>query len=274
MRSNPHSLRKNTRAASPAVSAVIITAVTVALVLISSLYAMQMLTRQEAGAEFQTVQNSFLAFDDAVRDIAWDPVGSRSTRFTVKYGSLRLINDNTAVPISASGIDGTYSYSFNTGLVKYQMPYGYGVSGSGSSYILGDSRNVISRLSDSLGQVLVEYRTESVDVVLRYRVRVAEEGQVFVDSTSTTINYVDIFVIRLNCVSSVVENTEFDLVSKNIGTQTLSSDVYKVNAPDPSISVGDGSNPIVLDFLQAGNNPDGARYVVFNLIISDVRVST
>ena len=54
MRSNLQSLRKNRKAASPAVSAVIITAATVVLVIVSSLYALQVLTRQEAQAEFIT----------------------------------------------------------------------------------------------------------------------------------------------------------------------------------------------------------------------------
>lgn len=275
MCSKRQNLRKNTKAASPAVSAIVITAATVVLVLISSIYALQVLTRQEAGAEFETTQNSILVFDDSVRDIAWDRGGSRSVRFAVKYGNMLLINESKRFEINASGFneasDSYKLYEFSTAVVKYQMPYGYGTSGTGTSYILGDISNVVSRLPDSLGQALVEYKTDFASVTLNYRVRVTEEGSVVVNS-STTYHYVDIFVIRLTCNSSEIEAGDFDLVCKNVGLETISSNVYKVsvNATHPTISVSYGgrSDQVVLDFLEPGNN------VIFNLIIADVRVST
>jgi hypothetical protein len=265
MRSNLQSLRKNKKAASPAVSAVIITAATVVLVIVSSLYALQVLTRQEAQAEFETAQNSILAFDDALRDIAWDRDGSRSVRFTTKYGSMLLIDGSKSFSISASNGSDTFSpSSFSTSVIKYQMPNSYGISGSGSSYILGDNRLVVDRLSDSFGQALLVYESEQASITLNYRVRISESGAI--DVNGKTVNYVDIFVISLTSNSSIISNSDFNLVCKNVGLNTISSDEYAISGPI-SIIVSDG---LASDSVTLNLTGDS---VVFNLIEAEVRVS-
>ena len=260
------SLIKNRRGVSPAVSTVIITAASVVLVLVAANYALQVLQSQRAVAEFDTVQNSILAFDDAVRDIAWDRSGSRSIRFTNSYGNMRLIANGRTINITASGLNGAFSDEFTTATVKYQMPTGYGMPGVGSSYILGDSASVISKLTDSLGQVFVQHESGFNTVTLNYRVRIAEEGSMDVAGVGK-VNYVDIFVIRLNCNNSAIGG-DFNLVCKNIGLKTTQSTMYTVTGP-LSISVSDGTKAL----------PDEVKLnltsglVVFNTIVADVRVS-
>ena len=261
MRSNPHSLRKNTKAASPAVSAVIITAATVVLVLVSSLYALQVLTRQEAQSELGTVQDSILVFDDAVRDIAWDRDGSRSVRFATQYGNMLLIDGEKSFEIkSAIGS----LYNFTTAVVKYQMPYGYGTSGSGSSYILGDNRTIVSSLADSLGQTLVVHESELTSITLSYRVRVSVGGPIEVNGK--TVNYVDIFVVRLTCATSEIPAGDFNLVCKNVGLTTTSHE-YPIDAAS-SISISNVKGSDTVHLALTGDS------VVFNLIVAEVRVST
>ncbi len=263
---------------------VIITAATVVLVLISSLYALQVLTRQKAVGEFEATQNSMLAFDDALRDIAWDPEGSRSVLFTTQYGSMRLIDGYKNYTISTTGLNDTFTYSFTTAAVKYQMPYGYSVSGSGSSYILGDARTIFYRLNDSPGQILLEHGSESASFALNYRVRISEQGQMLVGST--TYNYIDIFVIRLKCQSVAIDASDFSLVCKNIGMKTesvatyseYSSVVYTItNDSFARILVSDNASPAsesnYVDLVQDLNLTEGAK-VIFNLIVAEVRVST
>jgi hypothetical protein len=264
-------IRRDRKAASPAVSMVIITAATVVLVVVSSAYALQVLTRQQAEAEFETVQNSILAFDDALRDIAWDLDGSRSVRFTTQYGNLRLINGGKNFTINAYGINGTFSYQFSTAVVEYEMPHGYGIPGGDSSYILGDDRTAVSKLTESLGQAFLEHKNGSAIITLNYRVRVSEEGPITVGLSE--INYIDIFVISLKCESSAISSSDFNLVCRNIGIKTISSDVFSVTAPTGAyISVSDGtkSNSVNLDDL----NLNYGENAVFNLIVSEVRVST
>jgi hypothetical protein len=250
---------KNKRAASPAVSMVIITAATVVMVMVASGFALSALTHQQAAAEFDTVQDSILAYDDAVRDVAWDLGGSRSVRFTTNYGNMRLIASEKSFSIT-----GPVEYDFTTSVVKYQLPYGYLSLGSGySEYILGNSDTVVSSLTDSFAQVMVNQEKDFASIALNYRVRVTREGP------STTVggvslNYVDIMIIRLSCTSVAIGSGDFDLTAKNIGLTTKSIGPISVGAGGTEITVSsDGVNKSVT--LTEGN-------YMFNLIIADVQV--
>ena len=80
MKKMEKSLRSNKLAASYAISAVVITASTIALVLVASTFAYQTLDQQRGKSEFNLVQKSLVNFDDAIRDVAWSLEGSRYTR--------------------------------------------------------------------------------------------------------------------------------------------------------------------------------------------------
>ncbi|MCW4031217.1 MAG: hypothetical protein NWE80_02515 [Candidatus Bathyarchaeota archaeon] len=253
---------KNKRAASPAISMLIITAVTVMLVVVSSIFAFQTLERQQSAAEFETVKKSILAFDDAVRDIAWDLGGSRSVRFTTNYGNVRLFSSNKSFEIITSG----FSETINTAVVKYYLSSNFLALESGySSYILGDERPVVSSLTDSFGQALVKQEPDFSTVSLNYRVRVSREGPSTVVH-STPINYVDILVIRLNCIDLSAAYGDFELVARNVGLNTTSYGPYPVESGTIKV-VSEGIEKSIQLDLEAGQ-------VIFNLIIADVQVST
>ncbi len=264
MRSNLKSFRKDRKAASTAVSAIVITAVSVVLILVSSLYALQVLTNQQAKAEFEAIQNSILVFDDSVRDIAWDWDASRSVRMATQFGHMRLIEDAKSFEIR-NAVESLYN--FTTAAVKYQMPSGYGPSGGMSppEPILGDNRLVVSKLTDSFGQAFLVQESEQTSITLNYRVRATFRESILIDSR--TVNYVDIFVIRLKCTSSNIPAGDFDLVCRNVGLTTLTSEEYTIDAAN-SISVSDGERSDSVYFTLTGDS------VIFNLIIADVRVST
>jgi hypothetical protein len=256
------SRRKREKAAAPAISMVIITAVTVVLVLAAGTYANQILERQRAVSEFETVQSSILAFDDAVRDIAWDRSASRSVRFTTDYGIVRLFSSNKTFEITTSG----FSKTITTGVVKYLVLSNYVSLGNGySSYILGDERPVVSSLTDSLGQALIKPERDFSSISLNYRIRVYREGpSIIVDSKST--DYVTIMVIRLNCTTSSIDG-DFELVAKNVGLSTTTHGPYPA-ATTPTVSVeSEGVTESVQLDLEA-------EQVMFNLIIADVQLGT
>ncbi len=254
--------RKNRKAASPAVSMVIITAVTVMLVVVSSIFALQALEHQQAASEFDTVEKSVLAFDDAVRDIAWDIGGSRSVRFTTRYGNMRLISSNKTFSLSLPGV--TPAYEFNTSVVKYYMPSNYFALGNDYYYALGDDSTVVSSLTDSFGQALVKQEKGVISIALNYRVRVSREGPpTYVESTQTYINYVDVLLIRLSCSTATIGAGDFDLVAKNVGISTESFG---------PVSVGAGASiTVVSEGIEDSIELEAGQYV-FNLIIADVQV--
>jgi hypothetical protein len=261
-KSRERSILKSERAASPAVSTIILTATTIVLVLVAGNYATQILSQQEAASEFDTVQKSILVFDDAVRDIAWDRGGSRSVRFTTSYGDVRVFSSNKSFEIITSG----FSEVINTAVVKYSISNKYfTIRNQYSSYILGDESPVVSSVTDSLGQSLVKQDTDFVSIDFNYRVHVfKEEPSTLVGSTS--INYVNILVIRLNCNDFPISYGDFELIAKNVGISTKSYGPYSVDTGVVSVVSNGIQKSIQLDLE--------AEQVMFNLIIADVLVST
>ena len=264
------SIRHNRRAASPAVSMVIITAATVVLVLVSGTYAFQVLERQQAASEFDTIQKSMLAFDDAVRDIAWDRGGSRSIRFTVRYGLMRLQPENKTISVGVGGTN--LNYQYKSAVVKYYMADSYSSLGNDyASYILGDNKTVVSSITDSIGQVFVAQEAGFASIAMSYRVRVSSEGPAVTINGSQKLNYVDIVLIKLSSVNSAIGSSDFDLVAKNVGVTT------EQYGPFPVGSGNEYSVAVSVDGLPTATLPvaglESGR-VVFNLIISEVKIST
>ncbi|MCW4053725.1 MAG: hypothetical protein NWE84_02235 [Candidatus Bathyarchaeota archaeon] len=256
------------KAASPAVSMIIITAATVVMILVASTYALQLLIQQQAVSEFSTVQKSILSFDDAVRDIAFDRGGSRSVRFTASFGNMFLLEGDKTFEITEPTLG--YNYEFTTAVIKYSMPYTF-TSTNESPYIIGDAKGIVSSLTESAAQAYVKQESGSANIFLNYRVRVNAEGTSHkMLNSSITVNYVDVFVIKLTCTTSSVIASDFDLNCKNVGLATSQSSLYTIpsngiitlSANVDGVSAGD----VDLD-LTAGQK------VIFNLIIAEVRVS-
>ncbi len=268
MRCKTHSLRKDRRGASPAVSMVVITAATVVLVLVSGNYALQVLERQRGSNEFDTVQKSLLTFDDALRDIAFDRGGSRSVRFTTNYGYLELLPNSESLTVSAAEFPLLNFSTVKMGVVKYNIPTSYVTFGNGySRYVLGNSSVAVSSATDSFGRLLASQQSGFLSLTLDYRVRVTREGP----STSISgslVNYVDILVVRMNMSRPLSLIADFDLVARNLDINTTSQGPFTVSSPsvaNVNVTLGGvpGTIPVSLDQGQ----------VIFNLIVADVKVS-
>jgi hypothetical protein len=261
---------RNRKAASPAISMVIITATTIVLVLVASSYAYQVLERQRGASEFETVKKSFATFDDAVRDVAWDREGIRSARFTVQHGFLELIPNDSAkglnLTISIDGYPARYStyigylrYNISTNYVTYGYPY--------KSYLWGDERTVASKSSESFGVALIEQKSSMVSLKLYYRVRVVRSSVVQVNNK--IVNYVDILIIKITAAKWSTYIGDFDLKAENIGITTLSRGPYPLiqNSCDVSVMLGESSNSTSISLDYPGD-------VVFNFVVAEVSVST
>jgi hypothetical protein len=259
-------LGKNRKAASPAISMVIITAVTVVLVLVTGNYAYQVLERQRGASEFETVKRSFLAFDDAVRDVAWDRGSSRSARFTVNYGRLELV-PNVSLVINVP--EYSVSYNLSTERVRYSTSTNYITFGNGyKSYILGDNKTVVSASTEGFGQALIEQTPDWVNILLNYRVRALSTSVVNVTGEGI-VNYVDILIIKITATKWSTFIGDFDLIAKNIGITTNSSVIYDVNVNKQctvSVSLGGSTSSVTIGLVPGK--------VVFNLVVADVLIST
>lgn len=256
------------KAASPAISMVIITATTIVLVLVASSYAYQVLERQRGASEFETVKKSFATFDDAVRDVAWDREGKRSARFTVKYGVLEIVPDNSAegLPLTVqiqeypqaqySNLTGYIRYNISTNYVTFGYPY--------KSYLFGDEKTAVSKTTESYGAAPIEQKFSMVSLTLYYRVRALRTSLVKVNNLD--VNYVDVMIIKITAKSMLRCIDEFDLVATNKGISTKPFGPYDVVGSTCNVMVNlgglTGSTSISLD----------PGRVVFNFIVAEIEV--
>jgi hypothetical protein len=264
MQSKKRTFRKDTKAASPAISMVVIVAATVVLVMISGSVAIQILERQKTSAEFDVVAKSFLTLDDALKDVAWDRGGSRSVRFTTNYGAVALLAENKSLNIRVNEYPDAEFPNLLTGVVKYSVSTSYITYGNGyNEFMTGSNTSVISSTSDSFSQLLANQQSGYLTLALNYRIRVAEEGP------SSYANYIDILMIRLNCTNLPFLTGEFDLVARNIGVTTQSFGPFPAGRSSATVSVSTDGGPE--NHVVVGLN--SGLPVIFNLIVADVRVS-
>jgi len=266
----PKNLRKNRKAASPAISMVIITAVTIVLVIVTGTYAYQVLDRQRGASEFDAVKKSFITLDDAIRDVAWDIDSSRSARFTVKYGFLELNPGTNLKGLPLSVTIEEYSeaaYSSYTGYVRYNISTDYFTLGNGyKSYLFGDSKTAVSKSAENFGVALIEQSSRWVSLTLCYRVRAMKTSVVQVGGE--TVNYVEISIIKLNATKWSTYIGDLDLAARNMAITTQTYGPFNVagdNTCTVKVRLGESTGSVDLS-LDAGK-------VVFNFVIAEVQLT-
>jgi hypothetical protein len=265
----------NNTAVSYTVSAMIITATTITLVLVASIFAYQILERQRGVAEFDIAKESILAFNDALENVAWKPQAARSARFTIEYGFLELMPNfgSGSLEVNAT-LDGTTYRLYNdtTGAVRYNIKTQYVNLGNNyTSYLIGDEKVLVNESIGSYGVALIEQQAGWVTVTLFYRVRAIRTSvvNVTVNGAETRVNYVDIWVIRLNISRWYSYVHDFDLKARCLQVQTIT--------PHEPIPVGNNSTALITakvgDYTSSASVPLTQGKVVFNVIVAEVQVS-
>jgi hypothetical protein len=266
---------RENRAVAYGISAIIITAVTVALVLAAFFYAYQVLDRQRGMSEFEVAKKSFLAFNDALENVAWKPGATRSTRFTAEYGYLQLIPNSNSITLRGT-VNGAWqslsngTFPGSTGIIKYWLSTDYVTFDPNyESYILGNSSSVLSGSIESYGRSAIRQQAGWVTVTLDYRVRAMRTAVINVAGTDT--NYVDIWVIKLSMLVSSQWSYvhDFDLQAKTLSVKTASYRFTSVTNQTTSVSVQIGSSPA----QQVPITLVVPSSVVYNVVVADVQVS-
>ena len=269
-------LFRNSKAASYTISAMIITAVTVALVVAAFAYAYQVLDRQRGQSEWEVAKKSILAFNDALETVAWKSAGAtRSSRFTAQYGYLQLRPNDNNITLSAT-VNGVFqslsnaTYPGPTGVIKYALSTDYVTFDANyESWILGDSSSVITGSGSSYGRAVIRQQAGLVSMTLDYRVRAMRTSVININGTDT--NYVDIWVIKLPMLISIPWSYvgEFDLQARTLNIRTASHSFTGVTNQTSVVRVQIGNEPasqVAIALTVPGS-------VVFNVILAEVQVT-
>jgi hypothetical protein len=263
---------QNNSAVSYAISAVIMTAAIISLVLVASSYAYQILEQQRGATEFDVARKSILAFNDALENIAWKPQASRSARFTVNYGQLEL---KPNVPLIVNVTDyPNASYSDETGYVIYSTKTTYANFGEGyQSYFLGNNRT-LSDGAGSYGRASIEQNSGWVYIPLTYGVRAMKTSTINVTDGDhqVRVNYVDIWITKIDIAKWSTYIGDFDLKARCLDIETFSTPAYIVNGENRNCNVTAqlGIEPLNWTLIRLD---DDADQVVFNFVVATVQVS-
>jgi hypothetical protein len=254
------------------ISAVIMTLTTITLVIVASSYAYQILERQRGASEFEVAQKSILAFDDALENIAWKPKAARSARFTVDYGQLELIpSDHPAaktliVDVEDSNGSHITTYSAPTGFIRYSLRNKYVNFWEGyKSYILGNENLIVTNSTQSFGRVFIEQTSGWVNITLNYRVRAMRTSVITVNGTK--VNYVDIWIIKVNIGRWSTNIGNFDLKARCLNVSTNTYGPYPIgNKIEIEVQYGSESSGIEMEDLDPGK-------VILNFIVAEVGIT-
>jgi len=270
-------LFRNNHALSYTVSAMIITGTTITLVLVASIYAYQILEQQRGLSEFEVAKKSILSFNDALESVVWKLQAARSTRFTIEYGQLTLTPNTNTININATIGSQNYplsnlTFPGSTGTVTYFISDKYVTFEDGySSYILGNSSNILVGSNENYGRAVIKQRGSWVSILLDYRVRAMRTQVVDVDGKD--VNYVDIWVIKLKMLVTQPSWSyihDFDLKAKCTSIRTATFGAWNVSGnPNAVISVRIGST------TNSGSVPlvtTPQSQVVFNIVVAEVQV--
>jgi hypothetical protein len=258
-------IMKEKKAASPAISMVIITAATVVLVLVAGTFATQVLDRQQAATEFNAIEKSILALDDAIRDVAWKEGASRSVRFATSRGNFQKISTTRSVKIKFKGE--LVGREIQTSIIKYAMSDSYLTLEREQFDIIGNADPVVTSVSDSLGWVSLAHESGFASISLGYRLRVSSEDGYQIEGIPTS--YVNILIIELSSGDFSFVNGDFDMVARNTGVTTISSEPFTIS------SAGDYPITVLIDEVEQDPLliPLTEGQTIVNLIIGEVSVS-
>ncbi|RLI21783.1 hypothetical protein DRO54_02770 [Candidatus Bathyarchaeota archaeon] len=267
-------LKNCRRAVSYAISAVIIAATTIVLVIVALSYAYQTIDQQQGASEYNVIENSFLTLDDALNTVAWKPQSSRSIRFSVNYGELWLLKDERLISINVT-INGApigTPFQIQSGEIKYSISHNYiRFSENYKEFFIGSNLTVTNSSTVGFGRAYVADTGGKVDLVYYPAVRAMKTSviQVKEGGESYNVTYVDIWIIKLSIEKTSVFRGDFDIKLRCLSVETLQSLNYAVSEGDTctvSVQIEDEASEVNIPI-----NHDGQ--LVVNFIVSDIEVT-
>jgi len=114
---------KGVKGASPAVSAVIITAIVVSLVLVAMTFANNLLESRIAESEFDSVKQFMQNTAVQIDDLAWIPGTIQTSRYSSRYGEMEFIPHALNYTIYYKNSSGEYLLCYAvSGILAFKMP--------------------------------------------------------------------------------------------------------------------------------------------------------
>ncbi len=257
MQNHRTNIRKDTRAASPAISTVILTGAVVVLILVAMTFANNTLGLKMATNEYNTNKQFMQTVGQQIDDVAWTVGRTQTITYSSNYGNVKFQEvalDYTFQVFTASGGLQTLTLPGETGMILYNMPVGY--YSLGNNYFarvpLGASDSFLQYDSSApISQVICEQKVPMSDGAYN-RIALVPTMRVL-SSTMTSAS------------GSISSNFKFYLPDLENGTNLYrSQSITLTGAGISKVTMSDVSKVIItVSFPQASLGFD-ASYFNFN----------
>ncbi|NWF86378.1 hypothetical protein HXY32_00955 [Candidatus Bathyarchaeota archaeon] len=122
-RASLHSLRKNRRAISPAISTVILTSAVVTLLLVTIVFANNFLDARLAENEFSAMKQFTQTVGLQIDDVAWTIGRTQTIRYASKFGQVNFESAALTYTVYVNKGGGyVYLTNYNAGILLFNMP--------------------------------------------------------------------------------------------------------------------------------------------------------
>jgi len=228
MRKSHRSLRKDKRAASPAISTVILMAAGVAMILVAMTYANNTLILKMAENEYNTNKQFMQTTGQQIDDLAWAVGRTQTVSYSSKYGNVKFqevaLNYTFQVHTPAGDWQ-NLNLSGTTGIILYNVPVGYYSLGNNSFARVPFGANSSFLLPDStapIDQVICEQRLPMADggyarIALVPTMRVLTST---ITSTTGSTNYFKFYLPDLENGTNLYRSQSITLTGNGISKVT------------------------------------------------------
>ena len=224
------SLLKDKRAASPAISTVILTGAGIIMILIAMSYANNILSLKMAQNEYSTNKQFMQTTGQQIDDIAWTIGRSQTVSYTCKYGNVRFQDSVLEYKFQVHTSQGwtNLTISGKTGIILYNMPVGS--FSMGNHYfervpLNANSSFLLSGSSSPISQVICEEKIPMTDGSYT-RIALIPTMRMLT-STVTSTNYYKFYLPDLENSTNIYKSQSITLTGNGV-TKTIQSGVDQV----------------------------------------------
>jgi hypothetical protein len=243
--SSRSSFRRNGRGVSPAISTVILTSAIVVLLLVTIVFANNVLTAQIANNEFSAMEQFMQTVGLQIDDVAWIIGRTQTIRYASKYGQVSFENGTLvySVYVNKTGQGYVHVANYSVGVLLFNMPISkYSLGNNYYESIFPSDRSFLQKGTSA--PVSHVYATEKlpmrdgsfIRVVVAPTIRMLNST---ISMSGATTNYFKFYLPILSNGTSPYHSQSVTLTGKNVLVKTEGSvNAVKIRISFPKIGSG------------------------------------
>jgi hypothetical protein len=277
-RASLHSLRRDRKAVSPAISTVILTSAVIVLLLVTIVFANNFLDARLAENEFSAMEQFMQTVGLQIDDVAWIIGRTQTIRYASKFGQVSFENKTLVytVYVDKPGQSDIYLANYSVGVLLFNMPIvKYSLGNNYYESIFPSDRSFLQKGTSA--PVSHVYATEKLPMRDGSFIRVVVTPTIRMLNSTISMgvnknNYFKFYLPILSNGTSPYHSQSVTLTGKNVLVKTEGSvNAVKIRISFPKINSGFGSDFFNFDSQEkVVDVPDGS---IIEFYTSEVSVS-